>query len=297
VGVSRYRWALRPWWIVSHLFVLSCILVFARLGVWQLDRLSERRVQNELIAARQAGPPVPIDRVLAADADAGVVEDVVYRHVSVSGSYRADEQVLVRNQTYNGAPGYWVVTPLVMTDGTAVAVQRGWVPMTVGEGDGAAFAPPTGPVTVTGLIARSQVREGLGVADPEGTLEALARVDVARLQQQVAEDLYPVYVTLQTQEPAPGELPVPVPAPTLDDGPHVNYAGQWFIFAGLTAIVYPLLLRRNARHQDTGGFVPAESPDGPAGGAPPAGGSSPPAGAPSGSVPAGTDPAPAPGLR
>jgi cytochrome oxidase assembly protein ShyY1 len=40
-----------------------------------------------------------------------------------------------------------------------------------------------------------------------------------------------------------------VPEPELGEGPHLNYAGQWFIFATLTAIVYPLLLRRVARNR------------------------------------------------
>jgi hypothetical protein len=40
-----------------------------------------------------------------------------------------------------------------------------------------------------------------------------------------------------------------VPTPELSDGPHLGYAGQWFIFALLTVIVYPLLLRRVARNK------------------------------------------------
>jgi hypothetical protein len=36
----------------------------------------------------------------------------------------------------------------------------------------------------------------------------------------------------------------------LDEGPHAGYAGQWFIFATLTCIVYPLLLRRTLRNKE-----------------------------------------------
>jgi cytochrome oxidase assembly protein ShyY1 len=70
------------------------------------------------------------------------------------------------------------------------------------------------------------------------------------LQKQVSESLYPVSVDLTSQDPAQvGLLPVPVPPPVLDEGPHLNYAGQWFIFATLTVIVYPLLMRRVARNK------------------------------------------------
>jgi surfeit locus 1 family protein len=105
-------------------------------------------------------------------------------------------------------------------------------------------------VTVTGIVSATEERTGLGPADPaEGTLTDLARVDVGRLGRQVHEPLAPVYVTMRAQEPVAGTLPVPVTPPVLDDGPHLNYAGQWFIFATLTCVVYPLLLRRTARQR------------------------------------------------
>ena len=62
--------------------------------------------------------------------------------------------------------------------------------------------------------------------------------------------LYPISVDLTSQDPAQiGLLPVAIPPPVLDEGPHLNYAGQWFIFATLTVIVYPLLMRRLARNK------------------------------------------------
>ena len=112
------------------------------------------------------------------------------------------------------------------------------------------YAPPDGTVTVTGLVYPTQNRQSGPVDDPEGTLRTLSRVDLTRWAQQLDYPLFPVYVNLQSSDPAQsGDLPEPVAAPTLDEGPHLNYAGQWFIFATLTLIVYPLLLRRTARHK------------------------------------------------
>jgi surfeit locus 1 family protein len=245
-------------------FVLACVLVFVRLGFWQLSRLQERRAHNALVTARQDGTPVPVGDVLRLDRGPDDVEGQVYRNVSATGRWRPDEQVLIRNRTYDGAPGFEVVTPLSLGDGTAVAVDRGWIPMSAALGDAAAYAPPAGPVTVTGVVAATQEREGMGGADPaEGRLRDLARVDVGRLGQQVDERLYPAYVVLRAQQPTGGQLPLPVPPPVLDDGPHLNYAGQWFIFATLTVVVYPLLLRRTARHRaaDERGAGPVEVTD------------------------------------
>jgi surfeit locus 1 family protein len=260
-GGLTYRWALRPAWVLSHLFVLAAVVVFVRLGFWQLSRLEERRTHNALVEGRQSGPPVPIDQVVAPDAGPAEIDGLVYRQVSVTGTWRPDEQVLIRNETYRGAPGMWVVTPLVRGDGRAVAVNRGWVPVAAGEADPATYAPAAGTVTVTGVVARSEQREGLGAADAaEGTLRDLARVDVDRIARQIDEPLYPVYVTMRSSEPAGGAIPLVVPPAPLDDGPHLNYAGQWFIFATLTGVVYPLLLRRTARHRAAPDPQDAEAP-------------------------------------
>jgi len=252
--VHRYRWALRPGWIFSHLFVGACVLLFIWAGFWQLGRLNTRRASNELIRSREATQPLPIDEVVPIDATPDQVAATTFRRVTIAGTYNTSDEVLINNRTSKGAPGFWVVTPLELADGTAVAVNRGWIPLPFGDGGSPdVYRPPSGTVAVTGLVLDTQRQEGLGVPDPpDGTLTNLSRVDVQRLQKQVDERLYPVYVNLISQEPAASTTtgPFAVPSPELDDGPHLNYAGQWFLFATMTCIVYPLLLRRTARNKE-----------------------------------------------
>lgn len=254
---TDYRFVWRPGWILSHVFVLSCVVLFIFLGFWQLRRLDERKTYNATVAARESDAVQPLQALLPAGpaADKAQIEDVQYRPVTVTGTYAPDQEVLVRNRTSNGMPGFWMITPLVLEDGTAVAVNRGWIPFATTNPDGPwpDYAPTPGVVTVTGMIREGQVRTSGFVGGPtdaaEGRLTTLSRVDLARLQQQVTETLYPVSIDLRTQQPAPGQLPVPVPEPELSEGSHLSYAGQWFLFALLTIIVYPLLLRRTARNK------------------------------------------------
>jgi len=253
-----YRFLLKPLWILSHIFVLACVVVFVNLGMWQLRRLDERKTHNVEVKAAEALPPALVDDVLpdGPDSTAEQVDAVVYRSVQVTGTYAVDQQVLVQNRSNGGAPGYWVLTPLVQADGTAVVINRGWIPFSYTEdGPWTDFDPPAGTVSVLGMLRAPQVRSTSGlVTGPkdasDGVLRSLARVDVPRLQQQVDERLLPIYVDLQAQQPAQaGPIPEPLPPPELSEGPHLNYAGQWFIFALLTIIVYPLLLRRVARRR------------------------------------------------
>ena len=253
-----YRFLLRPLWILSHIFVIGSVILMINLGFWQLGRLDERKESNAFIVEAEKSPAMPIAELLpdGVDTTSGAVDEASYRSVIVTGSYRVDQQVLIPNRTYNGGAGFWVITPIVQADGTAVVINRGWIPYSfTADGPWDEFAPPTGTVSVSGMIRPSQVREESGIVsgpkDPtEGTLRSLARVDIERLGQQIDEELWPLYLNLQQQEPEQaGQLPVPVPRPELSEGPHLGYAGQWFIFSTLTIIVYPLLLRRVARRR------------------------------------------------
>lgn len=246
------RFLVRPSWLLRHLLVLVLVVVMVGLGFWQLRRHDERREQNALVEARQEEPVVPVEDVLEPGTPADEVGQLAYRRVRATGTYRVDEQVLVRNRSFNGAPGSWVLTPLVLDDGTAVVVSRGWVPL---DADLERAEPPDGEVTVDGYVQETQERGSFGPTDPaEGTLADLARVDVERLGQQVDEQLLPAWVQLAEQAPAQAEpVPAPVPLPEPDAGPHLSYAGQWFIFSTIAAVGYVVLLRRSVRRRAAAG--------------------------------------------
>ena len=107
---------------------------------------------------------------------------------------------------------------------------------------------PTGEVDVVGLVRKTEQRGRFGPKDPPtGTLTNLARVDVGRVQQQVPEraraGVRPAAVTGSGGRDSSGAGR----PPALDEGPHFSYAVQWFIFATVAIVGYPLILRRRAR--------------------------------------------------
>ncbi len=208
------------------------------LGLWQLRRLDERQARNAAVRERETQTAVPIEQ-----ADGGE-----WQRVQATGEYDVDGQVLVRNRSLNGSPGYHVLTPLVLAGGEGLVVNRGFIPLET-SGDGPAVPePPAGSVTVDGRVRASQTRGRFGPRDPvEGTLTALSRADIARLQQQTAYPLLPFYVELESSTPADAGGPTPIPLPDLDDGPHLSYAFQWFIFATLAVIGWVVVVRKSGR--------------------------------------------------
>lgn len=244
---------LRPRWVVGHVLVVALVTTFVALGLWQLRRLDERRDRNAEIDARAEVPVAPVEEVVPRGAGVGDVDALRYRRVTVTGTYDPAGEVLIRPRSLDGATGWHVVTPLVVPDGRAVLVNRGFAPRAADPGAVRdAAAPPSGTVTVTGLVSPTQVREGIGPTDPaEGTLAELARLDIARVQQQYGRELLPVAVQLETQDPPQQEraLPLVLPRPATDEGPHLSYAVQWFLFAGVGVVGWPVLLHHTGREQ------------------------------------------------
>lgn len=219
------------------LVAIAAIVAFTcvRLGFWQLNRLHGRRDVNAMLEARGVEAPVPITS-LQPDA-------MPYRHVTATGTYDpAHEQILSGRTSDNGDPGNHVLTPLVLGDGTAVIVDRGWVPLETQTppATGQAAAPP-GTVTVTGLaLPPDQVS-----APPVSPSPPLVtRIDLGRGD--LPYTLLPVYVLLQAQQPAQAEPEVVAP-PGFDDGPHLSYAIQWFSFATIAVVGCLILLVRDRR--------------------------------------------------
>ncbi|MDP9418912.1 MAG: SURF1 family protein [Actinomycetota bacterium] len=246
------RFWLRPKWVVGHVLVVVLVVAFVNLGFWQLRRLDEKRAVNAAIEARSSLPLRPVEDVVDPAAGFGDVDDLVYRRVSARGTYDPAASVLVRSRSLDGRPGFHVLTPLVTGQATALVVNRGFAPFTAEPAEAlAATRPPSGEVEVTGLLFSTQEREGIGPTDPaEGVLREISRVDLARLQAQYGADVYPLYLQLSAQVPAPaGALPIVLPEPEQSEGNHLSYAVQWFVFAAIGAGGWPLLLRNTARER------------------------------------------------
>jgi cytochrome oxidase assembly protein ShyY1 len=253
-GAGAYAWDVSfrflatPKWLFWTAVVLVAVVVMGNLAGWQWARLQERRDANELVTARASLPVVAVGDATVTGSDP---DDLEYRRVTATGEYLVGDEVLVANQTLRGAPGWWVVTPLRTADGTTVWVNRGWVPFASVAPDGPrdAFAPPPGTVTVTGQLLAGAEGEGAS----GGGDGVVARLDPVALAERLGPGTVPLWLRLEDQQPAqPTDEPVPVAAPALGDGPHLNYAGQWAIFASLTAVVFIVLVVRTAQRGGDG---------------------------------------------
>jgi surfeit locus 1 family protein len=221
-------------------FFTVAALVCARLGIWQMDRLGERRTANVMALEARAAPPVVLDSVATGDSS------LIERRVSAVGRYDHDHDVILRGKAYLGAPGAEIVSPLVLGGHTAVLVNRGFVP-----------APDAVTVETDSLQEPGEVRvEGIALAIPSGSGAPLerrgqttwARLDLEALDNRMPYSLAPVYIR-QLPDTALPRFPRRLEPPAIDDGPHLNYAIQWFAFA-IIAVVFGIVVLREGRKRD-----------------------------------------------
>lgn len=234
---------LTPKWLLSHLFVLAMVVLMTNLGFWQLRRLDERKDRNEEVRAALEADPVEVEALL--DADPGTA--VEHRTVIVAGEYLDDRSFFVANRTFESQAGVWLATPMRLADGRVVIVSRGWVPRLWASGDDPReIVTPSGDLEVLGRLEESVGGGRIGGGDAS-VLPEISRLDIDQVETMLDLEVTDRWVQLVAQAPPLGELPIPVPPPGLDEGPHFSYAFQWFFFTTATVVVYGLILRKRRR--------------------------------------------------
>lgn len=234
------RLLVRPRWIALTVFALVIVALCFRLGLWQLDRLEGRRAANDRFRAASIVPAQPVDSLVASAGN----QNLIYRSATAQGRYDPANEVILYGRSLDGRPGDHVLTPLVLADGRAIIVDRGWIPAELEAPPAPAAAPPIGDVAVRGLLAPDEPG-GADDAAPGQGATTFTRVDLAAIGAQTPYAVMPWYLVLQDQSPAQAtDLPVTVVLPALDEGPHLSYAFQWFAFGSIAAIGYVILVRR-----------------------------------------------------
>ncbi len=246
----RLRFLLSRRWALFFVAVLFMAWGAVRLGEWQFHRLHDREQRNAWAERNLAAEPAPVGDVLSPDS--ALPESREWQRVRASGTYDTGATFVVRYQTRDGDGGVDVVTPLLLGDGTAVLVDRGWMstqdPRT---GPGDTPAPPSGRVTV----------EGWARADSTGDRAAITDGSTREISSRAASGLVDAplrrgFVDLQRESPQPATALVPAEEPDLGNGPHFFYGLQWWFFGALALGGFAYLAWDEAR----GGQSPRRKP-------------------------------------
>jgi surfeit locus 1 family protein len=223
--------------LIATLIVLLGVGINFYLANWQYSRHLERIAINERFAERMVLAPLMLDRNAT---DPAALD---YRQVSARGVYDPANEIVLRNRSYGGELGVQLLTPLRLADGSAVLVNRGWVPIAASAPDKrAVYQPPAGEVTITGVARKDQAAipgpDNPPLQPGETRLDAWFRIDTTRISQQTGYPLLPIFVELQPEPGAPETLPARSKTTDLGPGSHLSYTVQWAGFGIALLVVY-----------------------------------------------------------
>lgn len=239
--VPRLLFNKRWWW--TTLLVIAAMVIMARLGVWQLGRLNQRKDANTLLLEQLNAPPVELSRSTRPTDFDGMVD----RLASVEGILDYPNEIILTQQSYQGRPGVHLVTPLII-EGTdeAILIDRGWVPAReIDMGDLSRYEE-NGLVKVEGVILESEsiIDEQRDASDYK---REWYRVDIDAIENQLPYRLLPIYLKWLPQDL--DQLPPIRPEREIDlsQGSHLSYAIQWFLFTLVLGIGYIAFILRSER--------------------------------------------------
>jgi surfeit locus 1 family protein len=227
---------------VNRLLLLALLVsaaICVRLGFWQLSRLRERQAANRVALSARAAPPISLNRI-----DELGVADLAQRRATATGRYDQGHDIVLRGLALDGVPGVHVVTPLLLTgQETAVLVDRGFVPTPDAVTVDTDTLRERGQLRVVGIVV--PIASGGGKPLEHAGRTTWSRLDLVELSERLPYPILPLYLRQLPDSNLPA-FPRRVPPPPLDEGPHLSYAVQWFLFA-LMAVLFGVLVVNRRR--------------------------------------------------
>lgn len=223
------------WWILVLSVVL--IIIFTRLGLWQLSRADEKDSKQQLLdqLAHEAVLTLPSSRV--------ELSDLLFRNVEVKGQLVASHTIFLDNKVYRGAVGYHVLTPMrIENSNMHVLINRGWVALGKNRSTLPEIFTPTDVITLSGIALSPTIRT-MKISDEISTGKVWIALNLEKYQAVSGLELQPILL-MQLDNSINDGLIRELERQDLGASKNMSYAFQWFFLA---ITVFILLLALNVK--------------------------------------------------
>lgn len=238
-------------WLVAFLVTCLLALLCVALGQWQWDRRAERVAKNEVIFSNYDQPPGGLAQAIAAES--AWTPAWQWTPVELTGTYLIDQATIIRSRPLNKAPGFYAVVPFAdQRSGQVLLVNRGWFPTGDGPGGLPAQLPQTPTGTVTAKVALRSAEPWQDTPAPAGQA---FRITPAELHPHALGGEFSAgtgalvsagFGVLIAETPVAAGAPVILPRPETDEGPHLSYSMQWYVFAAGCFVGLGVAARRSS---------------------------------------------------
>lgn len=243
VSLTGFNVRFTPRLGMSLLAVLA-ILLFTRLGFWQLQRANEKK--QMLSAHQQLAKEAPI---LWGATDKLPQQ---YQPLKMSGHY-LPAILLLDNQHYQHQFGYQVISPLLLTNDRVVLIDRGWIAGDVSRQILPIINRPNGAVDIVGSAYYPSSKNwllGQMIEKEEADVTVIELVDPKLIGQFLHKSVYPFIIRLDKH--ADHGFVREWAIVSMPPERHYAYALQWFAMALVILIIFIALnLTTKKNHENS----------------------------------------------
>ena len=226
IDLKRFKFSLWP-----TVMTIPAVIIMLGLGVWQLQRLQWKNDLMARIAERTAQEPATFEKL---NWDEGKDE---YLRVRLRGSFVHDKELYLAARSRNNNVGFHVITPLVLTNGMAVLVNRGWVPSDRKEPAKRAEGQIKGETDVTALVRLTQ-KQGMMQPNNDAAKNVWFYIDVPEMKKAAGVATEIDYWFEADATPNPGGFPIGGQTRIQMPNDHLQYAVTWFVFATTLTVIF-----------------------------------------------------------
>ncbi|HPF77913.1 MAG TPA: SURF1 family protein [Alphaproteobacteria bacterium] len=224
----------------SILFVLLAFVTLIGLGSWQVQRLGWK---SEIIRK--------LDQEYAKDAkktfyrfeDLQSTDDLPILYGSIRGRFDYDKEILVGPKPLNGDIGYLVITPMALSGGGYVLVNRGWISQD--NKDDINKTHKKGNMVATGIFRKSDWNRFTPNNSPENNI--WTKLDITEIAaEKKIKSISPLMLYAQASEEA-ADILIPENEKWYPRNKHKQYAVFWFTMAGVLVVLFGLIRRKKKK--------------------------------------------------
>lgn len=224
--------------LLPSLVFIIFFTIFIKLGFWQLDRADQKKIINKAFAERQNQPAIPLNK----ETIQMPIKDIIWHHVSMSGEFLNNKNIILDNQVVQEKAGFLIYTPFKILDSNRIIlVNRGWYPLSNSRNDVPNIPPIKGVQAIEGEINQMPSSGiSLGKVLTEKLDESsfrLQKMDYEVLCSLLGKDLMKYVVKLKKpifDKTYVLDSGIPVP----DSDKNFGYAFQWFAMAFTLFIIF-----------------------------------------------------------
>ncbi len=211
------------------------------LGNWQLERREEKQI---LFDQFENAPLLSLEQA--------VKQDRHFSRVQAWGQFDDTRHVLLDNMIFKGRAGVHVLTPFMLNNGTAILVNRGWLPLPPDRRH-LPLVPTVRSVRTINGILKKPTTDGPRLGKPDELVtdqwpQLVTYLDLETVSDALDTPLHPWLLQLDPTEPG-GFAGRQWKAAVMGPEVHAAYAFQWFALALATMIIWLTMGVRRAQQQ------------------------------------------------